>query len=262
MTAPFTFQAGGLSHTGHVNTINEDAWLVRSDLGVWAVADGMGGHSHGAMASHMVMEALDRLAATNDPRLLRERVEDAVLAVDARLRATAVGRRSPGTTVTVLLASGHHFAVLWAGDSRVYRRDAETGTVTPLTRDHSVVQEMIERDEISEEEAASHAWSHVITRAVGVGEPLVLDASGGPLGAGDVFLLCTDGLTRHVGTAEIAAALSTPPDAAANRLVAQALERGGSDNVTVVVVAVAAAADAGAPDPRITHRFVRDGGTR
>jgi serine/threonine protein phosphatase PrpC len=144
-----------------------------------------------------------------------------------------------GSTVVLLLVHGRHFAVLWAGDSRAYRFD---GAIACLTLDHSLVQELISRGELDSADAEYHLLANVVTRAVGADDDLVLDAVQGEIREGDLLLLCSDGLTKHLADADIAALLREGPvREMADRLVEATLARGGSDNVSVVVVRCAAA---------------------
>jgi serine/threonine protein phosphatase PrpC len=138
------------------------------------------------------------------------------------------------------------FACLWAGDSRLYRLRA--GRLERMTRDHSFVQELVDRGQLSPDAARSHPWRNRITRAVGVGEKLELDAIQGRILAGDVFLLCTDGLTGELEDAEIERVLAgAPPEDAADRLLEMVLARGARDNVTIVIVAVEEGAGSALP---------------
>jgi serine/threonine protein phosphatase PrpC len=246
MNSRFSFASAGASHLGHVRSVNEDAWVARPDLGLWAVADGMGGHHRGDWASGMVAEALAELPPPGDARGLRQAVEEAIGGINGRLRREVGPGEVCGTTVVALLVHGRHFAVLWAGDSRVYR--AADGGLACLTRDHSLVQEMVDRGEITAEAMRGHPLGNHITRAVGADDELVLDAVQGEITPGDTFLLCSDGLTKHLDDDEIAALIDrASPEGTARALLATALDRGGSDNVTVLVVT------AQQPDPETTH---------
>jgi serine/threonine protein phosphatase PrpC len=240
VSGPFAFTSAGASHVGRVRTINEDAWAALPERGIWAVADGMGGHSRGDVAARMVVDALTALPPAEDARTLRRSVEEAIHAVNAQLRRHNAAGEISGATVVVLLAHGRHFAILWAGDSRAYRNGG--AGLTCLTRDHSLVQELIDRGELSAQEARHHPLGNRITRAVGAAADLVLDAVQGELVPGDVFVLCSDGLTKHLDDVEIAAAIDgAPPARGASTLIERTLERGASDNVTAVVVAIGVA---------------------
>ncbi|WP_372623348.1 PP2C family protein-serine/threonine phosphatase [Falsiroseomonas sp.] len=236
MTGMWSVACAAVSHAGHVRRVNEDAWLARPEAGLFAVADGMGGHQRGDIASRMVIDALATLPPAPDARTMRDRVETSLAAVNRALQQTGGGAGGvSGSTVVVLLMCGRHFAVLWAGDSRAYR--AGPDGFAQVTRDHSLVQELVDRGALTREAARGHPMSSRITRAVGVAPELVLEGVQGELRAGDAFLLCSDGLTRHVADAEIRSALEAlPPEAAAERLLELTLARGATDNVTVLVL--------------------------
>lgn len=243
MTTAIRCRSVGLSHVGRVRRLNEDAWLARPDLGLWAVADGMGGHSRGDLASRTIVAALDRLSPPADAASHLRAVEAALAEAHAALHRLARDAGDVcGSTVAVLLAFERRFAVLWAGDSRIYRR--RMGCFERLTRDHSLVEEMVERGLLAPEAARVHPWRNRITRAVGIEGPLALECRQGELATGDLYLLCSDGLTGHLDDAEIAALLAgQPPKAAARALVEATLAVGAEDNVTVVLVAVEAPAE-------------------
>ena len=235
------FVSHALTHIGLVRQRNEDALLELPDLGLWAVADGMGGHQAGDFASASIVTAL---SAIDPPADLGDFVDAAAAelnAVDAALRARAA-QFGPAaviaSTVVVLLANAAEFACLWAGDSRLYRwRAAQpTGEFRQLTVDHSEVQEMVEAGLLRPEEAHRHPYSNIVTRSVGGGR-LEFGQLRDAVRPGDRFLLCSDGLTNMVGDAEIAQELAAaPPREAALRLRDHVLARGAVDNVTIVIV--------------------------
>jgi protein phosphatase/serine/threonine-protein phosphatase Stp1 len=239
-TAAGRFVCSAATHVGTVRDHNEDRAVYRPDLGLWAVADGAGGHQSGEVAARQVAEALQSVpAGLSAPQLLSQ-VRLRLASAHQALREEAA-RRGPdailASTVVVLLAHGDHFACLWAGDSRAYL--LREGQFSLLTRDHSLVQGLVDAGAISAEEAAAHPRSNIITRAAGAGgEVLELDKVTGRLGPGDLFLLCSDGLSKCVPNAEMAAALSRDGGAAAECLVAAALEHAATDNVTAVTVAM------------------------
>jgi serine/threonine protein phosphatase PrpC len=233
---PIAYRAAGLSDPGPARSSNEDAYLERSDLGLWAVADGLGGHADGALASRMVVEDLDRIRATGDPRSLLAAVEASLAATHARLLARAQDAELSASTVVVLLVAERHWAMLWAGDSRGYRWRG--GKLEQLTHDHSHVQELVDRGLLAPAAARAHPYANRITRAIGVGETLSIETATGSAEPGDVFLLCTDGLSGVVEEPAMAAELHRPPADATARLLALALEAGSTDNITAVVVAL------------------------
>lgn len=237
MTPPFLiWTSASRTDVGRVRKANEDACLDLPDLGLWAVADGMGGHHAGDVASAAIVEGLAALDPPGELDAFADAVRERLREVnrDLRERATREGVGTMGSTAVVLLAFGHRCAGVWAGDSRLYRlRD---GTLTQITRDHSAVEEYVASG-MSREEAESGPWSNAITRAVGADTDLDADTVFHDLADGDAFLLCSDGLYREVRDPEIEAALTrSDPRQACDRLVELALERGARDNVTVVAV--------------------------
>lgn len=229
-------EAGFVTHPGRVRAENEDDCLVAPDLGVFAVADGMGGHSDGALASATVVEALSSIGSAVSASDLMARLEDRILRANAALWSLGQARGGVvGSTAAVLLLFGNDFACLWSGDSRVYRiRDR---AITQLTRDHTEGRDLFERGVLSAAEMAAWPRRHVITKAVGVRDVPEMDLEQGDLRAGDVFVICSDGLTGHVTDADILLAAGTSaPQWACDALLALTLERGAADNVTIVIV--------------------------
>jgi serine/threonine protein phosphatase Stp1 len=227
------FVSTGATHAGAVRRRNEDAFVDRPEIGLWAVADGAGGHGAGDVASAAIADALAGIPPHLGAAELLAQVRLRLSGVHASLQMhPGPGGRTPASTVVALLARGGHFAVLWAGDSRGYL--LRGGGFTRLTRDHSLVQEMVDAGVLSEAEAERHPQSNVITRAVGAPGELELDKMSGPLLPGDVFLLCSDGLFKEIAEAEIAALLGAGQGPEA--LIAEAVRRGARDNVTAVAV--------------------------
>ena len=224
-----------MTHPGAVRPRNEDAMVDRTDLGIWAVADGAGGHGAGDVASAAIAEALEALPPTLSAAELLAQVRLRLSAVHADLQARAAAAgpgRIMASTVVLLLVRGGHFACLWAGDSRAYRlRD---GQLERLTRDHSVVQELVDQGLLDAEAAEQHPQANVITRAIGAHGELELDKVSARVAPGDVFLLCSDGLFKALAEAEIGALMAAGggPEA----LIEAALARGARDNVTAVAV--------------------------
>ena len=232
----FTFDAGSATHPGKVRPRNEDSHLVRSDAGLWAVADGMGGHEAGDVASQLIVKALDTIAATGSAVELLEETESRILLANRQIieMSRQQGGAVIGSTVAILLISEDHYACLWAGDSRLYlaRRD----TIRQVSRDHTEVEEMLASGAVTAEEVKN--WpSNIITRAVGVQDNPELEIVTGAFEDCDIFVLCSDGLTKHVADDEILKCVSTyDAKSSSAALVQLALERGGLDNVTVIVV--------------------------
>ena len=225
------------THVGCVRALNEDAVLNRPDLGLWAVADGMGGHDSGEVASAMIVDALADVRSFGSAYAFRDGVTAALQEVNTALLARAAqrGAQMIGSTVAALLAYDGHYACVWAGDTRVYHQRG--GEFRRISRDHSVVQELLDAGALTPEEARSHKRGNVITRAVGAAPTLSLDVVYGHIRPGDRFLLCSDGLTTVVDDRDIEAMLIAPPlEAAVERLVNKALTRGAPDNVSVLLV--------------------------
>jgi protein phosphatase/serine/threonine-protein phosphatase Stp1 len=239
VSADGRFGASAITHPGP-RRYNEDNYISSSHLGVWAVADGVGGHEAGDVASKTIVDAL---AGVPSGLSLGELIPEARLRLrDAHLSLQAEAARRGrdvviASTVVVLLAQGDRYACLWAGDSRAYLLRA--GVVQQVTKDHSLVQEMVDSGAITEEAAADHPQSNVITRAVGAGVPeLELDEVTGRLDSGDRFVLCSDGLWKTMQNSELAGLLDEGSDVPAERLLAGALQRKADDNITVVTVEV------------------------
>lgn len=246
-TTPFAFATEGRSDVGLVRHRNEDAWLARPELGLWAVADGMGGHLDGRFASGLIVQALAALPASADAPGLVRAVQQALAGCHAALHEHAGPHDVCGSTVVVLLVADRHFACLWAGDSRLYRLRGDA--LEQLNHDHSMVGELVAEGVLPREQVRHHPLRNTITRALGVPGPLELDALQGPVEPGDLFILCSDGLWDELDDAEMAAIIGDKPlPVAADGLLAAALERGGRDNVTLVLVRCAAADPLGVPD--------------
>jgi protein phosphatase len=230
------YDSGAATHTGKVRQQNEDSYLVRPDLGLWAVADGMGGHESGDLASRTIIEALELIEPPHSALDLLTACEDYVAIANSQLQEISRQRGGVtiGATLAVLLAYDGYYACLWSGDSRIYV--VRAGEITQLSRDHNEVQDLLANGVISAEEARNWRGSNMITRAIGVFSEVELEISSGPLEPGDSFVICSDGLTGHVTDIEIlACARSRLPQEACDSLITLALERGGLDNVTVIV---------------------------
>ena len=230
-----------LSDRGRRRTTNEDAFLADSGLGLFVVADGMGGHAAGEVASRLAVDtlrqALLELAPLAEPRAA---LESAVrLANQAIFEQTLQQQdlQGMGTTVVFLLAAP---AVAWighVGDSRAYRIRA--GAIQQLTHDHSWVGEQVRQGLLSPEEARKHPWRNVVTRALGSKDRVEVDLDAEPLRPGDTILLCSDGLNTMLGEEQILDAVrgaGNNLEEACRQLVERANKRGGEDNVTVLLL--------------------------
>ena len=234
----------GLTHIGLVRERNEDAFLDRPEAGLWVVADGMGGHEQGDYASAAIVGRLAAFRPFADLEEYTDEVRRALGHVDVHLRARAkaLGPRAViASTVACLIMYQNEFAAVWAGDSRIYQlRDGE---LRRLSADHTRLQELIGSGRATPAEAALHPDAHVVTQAIGAGR-LHFGTRTGLVRPGDRFLLCSDGLTNVVADSEIAGELGSgaAPQPAAERLRDLVLERGATDNVTVVIIAADEAA--------------------
>ncbi len=230
-----------LTDVGAVRKHNEDNMLARPDLGLWVVADGAGGHASGEVASGMIVEALSRLPAHLGAGELLSGIRVTVNQVHAMLREEAARRGGNvmiASTFVGLMIRDKHFACLWAGDSRAYL--LRGGVLQQITRDHSLVQELVDAGTLRPEEAETHPHANVITRAVGADDDeLELDKVIGQIQPGDRFLLCSDGLSKTLSEQEIQGLLGAPDGVPPTELlIAAALAHRVNDNVTAVVVEV------------------------
>ncbi len=241
----FRFESGAQTDPGLVRDRNEDSWFVDEARGVWLVADGMGGHTNGALASNRVVECVRTIgAAVSAPDLLA-RFTDRLMRANAELVKISAGSNEVlGSTFVALLVFGNHYACTWAGDSRAYL--VRNGGIVQVSRDHTEVQELLDKGIITGEQAENWPRRNIITRAVGVFDDLELETVHGQVAEGDRFLLCSDGLTGHVGDEEIREAVSKfSPRDACRSLIELTLSRGARDNVTVVIAHCHAASRGG-----------------
>ncbi len=234
------WHSAACTHVGTVRKVNEDSWLERPEIGLWVVADGMGGHRAGDLASQTVVASLRDLAPPTSREALLLDLQQNLRAVNEHLQGVAAEnpeRGIIGTTVAILVGFRNQAICVWVGDSRIYLcRDRQ---LRQLTRDHSQVEELVKLGLLDRAEAESHPASNVITRAIGAAEELKIDMVSGELHEQDVYLLCSDGLSKVVPEAEIGEILQTRGcDEAAGSLIDRALNYGARDNVTAVVVHV------------------------
>ncbi len=252
-------EVGAGSDVGRVRSLNEDAYHLGERI--FVVADGMGGHAAGDVASRLTVQSLVEQAPQT--RTLEDLRGAITLANSAVLEHAATHPESIGlgTTLAGLLRIGgetEHWAAFNVGDSRVYQ--FLEGELRQLTVDHSEVEELIALGQLSREEAATHPARHVITRAIGESPAPEVDAVVFPAGRGARFLVCTDGLCGEVGDEEIAAILAAGRAAqdTVDLLIRRALELGGRDNVTAIVIdepALGPASEAdGTTNPRASMR--------
>lgn len=238
ITSGYTWSSYGLSDKGKVRKHNEDSMLVRPEVGLWVVADGMGGHSAGDVASQMIVNSLRDVQAGSKLNNYINDIEDRLLTVNKRLLDKAQQSSKSitiGSTVVAMLAYGKYCVYIWAGDSRLYR--LRNSQIRQMSTDHSQVEMYVEKGLISREEALVHPHGNMITRAVGASGELYLDMDIQELAHRDRYLLCSDGLTKHVTDMEIQDILNEDtPQESCKTLINLTLERGAVDNVTVIVI--------------------------
>ncbi len=245
------------SDVGMVRSGNEDSFYAHSshEIGLFIVADGMGGHAAGEVASEMAVQIISRelgglrnLTGSEPRRVMTGSVQNANRAIYERTIEES-DKQGMGTTVSVLmLAQSGHWLIGQVGDSRIYLlRD---GALTQLTKDHSYVQEQVDAGLLTPEQARYHPYSNVITRCVGAGEEVEADTFQGEYRPGDVFLVASDGLTGMVDDRRLQQLLLSRATAGriVDALIAEANYRGGLDNVTAIVVQVVSSGGGGLPD--------------
>jgi serine/threonine protein phosphatase PrpC len=234
-------RAAARSDVGLCRSANEDAYALAPALGLYLVADGMGGHVAGQVASQMAakstVEALQQVHEKGAS--LTEKLRFCVAWANRRIFDSAEAKPElfgMGTTLVALLAGSGRIGLAHVGDSRAYL--VRGGRIRQLTDDHSLVAELVRRRELSPDAALAHPHRHVLTRAIGVRRRIDADLAELTPMAGDVLVLCSDGLTNHVGDAEIASIVSCDPqlDEACTRLVDLANSRGGEDNITIALI--------------------------
>jgi protein phosphatase len=231
---------------GMIRSGNEDNYAVNAngDHGLFVVADGMGGHAAGEVASEMAVQTIEReLGAVRnlEDRSVVDRISDALKTANRNIHdrtITEVDKQGMGTTASVLLVSGLRYMIGQVGDSRVYLlRD---GALQQLTKDHSYVQEQVDAGFLTPEQARYHPYSNVITRCVGASPDVQPDIYAGDVKLGDLFLVASDGLTGMVDDRRLQMLLMSraEPERKVRDLIAEANGRGGLDNITAIVVVV------------------------
>lgn len=226
---------GYISHSGLVRQHNEDNYLIDVDLGLWAVADGMGGHACGEVASQIVVDLVHEKVKSGCS--LKDAISAAhhivLIAADQRL-----GLPGMGSTVVASRFHNDHYEIAWVGDSRAYLW--ETGKLKQLTRDHSYVQQMLDSGAISQHEALVHPHRNVITQAIGADDLQQVDVGtvNIPMYKGQSILLCSDGLTDEVVDSEIASVLGSEgePQQKVDQLLQLVLDKGAKDNITIILI--------------------------
>jgi len=225
------------THPGLKRAVNEDAALSRDDVRLWVVADGMGGHENGQWASQTLVQQFETLAMPSDPQTRGGAIVAALTAGNRAINdAAQAAGATMGTTAVLLHGEGDDLLVLWVGDSRIYRlRDQ---ALEQLTRDHTLVQDMVDRGLLRADDAEAHPMAHVLSRAVGTEPQLRYDSRVEKVRPGDRYLLCSDGVSKVVADAELAELLGQGGiDGVADRLIERVLAGGAPDNCTLVLLA-------------------------
>lgn len=234
------FRSTSFTHRGGSRQHNEDALLDASESGVWVVADGMGGYQAGDIASRLACDTVAREIARTPGKLSVDDLEQALTLANTRIRqygAETLSGQILGSTVVALLVREGKYHLFWAGDSRCYR--ARLDGVAQLSRDHSQVAEMVERGLLAPSEADSHPLAHVITRALGVDDVVTLEYRSGDVLHGDIFLLCSDGVSKEFSQAELAGFLNDGQiQDASLAIMHSALVKECNDNISCIIVNV------------------------
>ncbi len=229
-----------LTHTGNVRSNNEDAFACHPELGLWLVADGMGGHEAGEVASAIAIETIvEQVRQGRDVTEAIRTAHDNVL----HMSHTERGAKGMGTTVVALHAQGSRYRIAWVGDSRAYlwtKTGEHSGNLEQITTDHSYVQMLVAAGTISAQEALSHKDKNVITQCLGSmdSEQIRVDTVEREWQANQWLLLCSDGLSDELSFEQISTLLTTHnhPEAATHALLDETLKQGGRDNTTIVIV--------------------------
>lgn len=239
----FQISCSARSDIGNVRQLNEDRVFNDPDKGLFIVADGMGGHEAGDFASETIVAELSMLPPITSALQLNDETHDRIFRANGIIRrhAATLGNDVIGSTVVGLLVFGRDYRCIWAGDSRAYLMRGDT--LIQLTRDHTEMQDLIDRGLLTAAEAANYPRKNVITNAIGVSDYIDLARKDGKVENNDTFLLCSDGLTGHVSNEEIGEIMAGRRTRdICEMLVDLALERGGTDNVTVSAIRFHAAA--------------------
>lgn len=234
----FTYESWAVSHKGNVRQLNEDRYMMSPTPrgGLWLVADGMGGHDAGEVASSLIVEHMGTVGIPSSATDQHARFVDRLIHANDELQEYSRKRGGTvGSTVVALLIYEKEYRCLWLGDSRLYQ--VRRGKLQQISKDHSEVREMVEQGLMTPAEARISPRRNVITRAVGVHPEIDIEVAHGTVELGDSYILCSDGLTAHCSDDDILEAVQgRKAQEASQMLVEQVLARGGTDNVTVVIV--------------------------
>ncbi|MEE9422830.1 MAG: protein phosphatase 2C domain-containing protein [Gammaproteobacteria bacterium] len=230
-----TFGFGHATHTGHVRSQNQDSYDYNASIGLWLLADGMGGHAAGDIASQVAVKHIIKSCENGiDICTATTSAHQAVIA------AAEEGQGHPdmGTTAVTLQIKSNRYEVAWIGDSRAYLWDGQR--LVQITKDHSIVQELIDSGQLRKEGAKKSPYANVLSRTIGVSKSTIVNADlvTGEFSRGQQILLCTDGLTNEIEDKDITKILSSSgnPQEQVDRLINMALSHGGSDNITAILV--------------------------
>jgi len=250
---PIKWNTSADTNVGMVRTVNEDSIMTKPEIGLWAVADGMGGYEAGDVASTMIVNSLSEISKHDYLNTFVDEIEDKI--IDANNRILEYSEimhegRTLGSTIVSLLIKGQVGICLWAGDSRLYM--LRNNQLQQISRDHSYVQELLDQGSISQEDAINHPEANVITRAIGTCDELYIDINAFNVQVGDTFLLCSDGLYNTVDELEIEEYMrSADTDNAVKQLIVKSLENGAPDNVSIIMVK--SVSDTNTPNQSVTH---------
>jgi len=234
-----TLSYGAATHVGLVRSNNEDCFLADPDLGLWLIADGMGGHDAGEVASGIVKDSVHQ--SVKQKVCLATAIEQSHEDVKTAARNN-IGSPNMGTTIIALQDFGTKFQIAWVGDSRAYLWDSLSATLTQLSRDHSYVQALYDAGSITLEQMQNHPQKNVITQSLGVAEldKVTVDSLNFNWGEHQRIILCSDGLSDLLSDKEIANSCrkqqNKPEQALVDTLIQEALDKGGSDNISVEVI--------------------------
>ncbi len=230
---------------GKAREINEDSYYVDEEVGLFIVADGMGGHQAGEVASEVAVKTISstiKEAISQNPKgnQVPKVIEKAIAKANEEIYTRSIGNpdlNGMGTTIVLALCQKNKVYIAHVGDSRAYM--IQNNTIKQLTQDHSAVANLIKRGEITARQARIHPQRHIITRALGTSEDVEIDISSYPWQKGEYFILCSDGLTDMLEDEEIKDVVSSHEGSSYDKcreLINLANERGGQDNVTVILV--------------------------
>ncbi len=236
----YQLEVANRTHIGLVREINEDAYIIDKELGLFIVADGMGGHKAGEIASNLAVNAIYESLKKGNKKIetrLKKSIEEANTLIWEKAQFEAE-KEGMGTTIVSLLFTEKYVHLAYVGDSRAYH--FSNNKLTKLTKDHSLVQELIDRKIISEEEARNSAIKHIITHCLGAGPKLEIGYSKILYKKGDIFLTCSDGLTDELSDSEIEKELKKTSnlEQIIDNLINNALRNGGNDNITAILIRV------------------------